>query len=65
MACGAPSPGPSAARIDPPWHFNIAEHSADELTFGRIINDDEMWDNFVYYRTYAARIILTGGERNC
>ncbi len=29
--------------------FNMAEHPADELTFGRVITDEEMWDNFVYY----------------
>jgi mannonate dehydratase len=29
--------------------FNIAEHPAEELTFGQVITDEEMWQNFVYY----------------
>ena len=43
----------------PARRFNIAEHPADELTFGRVITDEEMWDNFVYYMD---RILPVGEE---
>jgi len=33
----------------PARRFNIAEHPADELTFGRVLTDDDMWNNFSYY----------------
>lgn len=29
--------------------FNIAEHEATELTFGRVFTADEMWEHFKYY----------------
>ena len=39
--------------------FHLEEHPADELTFGRVITDQEMWDNFDYY---MERILPVGEE---
>ena len=29
--------------------FNIDKHPADELTFGRVVTEEELWDNLKYY----------------
>jgi len=51
MPSGVWSTQPPALRRGgaPSRRFNLAEHPADDLTFGRVITEEEMWDNFVYY----------------
>lgn len=39
--------------------FELSAHPADQLTHGRVLTDDEMWDNFVYY---MERILPVGEE---
>jgi mannonate dehydratase len=61
MPSGVWSTQPPAIRRGgaPARRFNTAEHPANELTFGRVITDEEMWDNFNYY---MQRILPVGEE---